>query len=128
MPASRDDWATAVAHAVHREDAHTAALSVGELTWNDLVDREPLLGDVADEAKSTSDDSPYCQLDTWYRRFKPRVRDLVGWDRGSFGTPRRRLPSIESCTAYDLAYESLYAMLPDCRDCSHAPRGRLHGW
>jgi len=44
--------------------------------------------------------SPH-RLDTWYNLIKPRVCNLVGWDRRT-GDPRLRTPE-----SYDIVYEHL---------------------
>jgi len=52
----------------------------------------------------------FCANETWYRQFKPRVVALVGFD-----AKNERLTNSD---AYDVAYQSLYAMLPNCsRNC-----------
>jgi hypothetical protein len=52
-----------------------------------------------------------CANDIWYRPggLKQRMANLVG--HGA------RNPALKSSEAYDVAYEHLYALLPDCRNC-----------
>ncbi len=52
---------------------------------------------------------------TWAQLVKrePRLADLrlVGWSAA------KEDPVLRSGAAYDAAYETLYALLPDCRNC-----------
>ena len=88
-------------------------------SWETLIDREPRLLDLYEEARAIRDDKHaphFCANNVWYGRrgwpgLKERVTALVGWTRTDdpiLGTPQ----------AYDIAYHKIYGALPDCRDCS----------
>ena len=87
------------------------------LTWELLVDLEPKLGDLLSAIESVPDiGQTFCANAVWYGYndkpvggFKAMVCRLVGWDRVR---PPTELMSIE---AYDLAYQTCYDALPDCR-------------
>ena len=51
----------------------------------------------------------FCANEVWYRVWKPKVCRLVGWDRITGPD------SLKSEEAYDVAYETLYDLLPPCR-------------
>ena len=81
----------------------------------------------------------WCANAVWYRFLKPELCRLVGWSRGRVPEPAhdgprpllicmadvkpsRHVPAttaaerlLRSRVAYDVAYEHLYALLPDCR-------------
>ncbi len=87
-------------------------------TWEDLAVREPRLvalrADV--ERVRVGIDETFCANAAWYGYggrlgLKPRLVRLVGWGAQS------RDPVLRSCEAYDVAYETLYELLPDCRNC-----------
>jgi hypothetical protein len=80
---------------------------------------EPRLLDLYGEAAAVKDDQPgqwFCANEVFYgyhglRGFKHRICGLVGWDAES------NHPGIVCSDAYDIAYETIYEALPDCRDC-----------
>jgi hypothetical protein len=82
-------------------------------SFRKLAKEEPLLWKLAVMAKSIGE-SPrsygehYCANRDWYRDLKPALCRLVGWDRA--GDPVLGTPA-----AYDLAYKTIYHLLPDCR-------------
>jgi hypothetical protein len=78
------------------------------MTFAELASLEPQLGALLREASRIDVDSDtFCANAVWYRRFKPRLLLLVGWEAES--------PRLRSSEAYDIAYETLYEALPDCR-------------
>lgn len=95
------------------------------LTWQKLVELEPRLQALLDEARSAADGKEsFCAFDKWYGSDGPRsglkqkVMQLVGWER----KPPSTLPTellLQSHTAYDVAYQTIYGALSDCRnaDC-----------
>ncbi len=87
------------------------------LTWKALVEREPELARLRREVESVRDENgpSFCANKVWYIRFKPRVRALTGRQA------RRNDPVLRSNEAYDLAYNTLYRLLPDCRNCVCMP-------
>ncbi len=52
-----------------------------------------------------------CGNRIWYRLMKPRLVWLVGWHAED------KHPVLSSAAAYDVAYEFLYDIMPDCREC-----------
>ncbi len=86
-------------------------------TWEDLVAREPRLADLRVAAERVRDvDASFCANAVWYGYgghlgLKPRLLRLVGWGA------QNRDPVLRSCDAYDVAYQTLYDLLPDCRGC-----------
>ena len=90
-------------------------------TWEQLVKIEPRLKAILGEAQAvSSDDDPhFCANAVWYAGgLKERLCKLVGWDR-------KPHPVLGTEEAYDVAYDTCYNALPDCRDCLcfGAPRG-----
>ena len=86
----------------------------------------------------------FCANEVWYSLFKPKLYELVGWGREEAKQRRKRereyfvkespglakcfvaLPEepppagieiLDSCEAYDCAYQTIYDQLPNCRDC-----------
>lgn len=71
---------------------------------------EPRLEQLAKDIRSVDDSDPhFCANMVWYKRFKPVVCSLVGYE-----AENSKLMSEED---YDVAYGMLYDMLPDCKDC-----------
>lgn len=83
---------------------------------------EPRLLDLYGEAAAIKDDlsqDGFCANAAFYgyhgrRGFKRRICRLVGWDAES------NHPRLVCSEAYDLAYETIYEALPDCRNCTCA--------
>lgn len=89
-------------------------------TWEQLVAREPRLGEVMATARAARRDTParYCANEAWFgygphrgQGVKPLLDPLVGWHAES------RDPLLTTSLAYDVAYRTIYAALPDCRGC-----------
>ncbi len=92
-------------------------------TWDDLVRAEPRLAVLRSEVErvTAEDGQRFCANEHWYRHaggpnFRGQMIQLVGW------CAENPDPVLHSMAAYDTAYETLYALLPDCRDCDCAPR------
>lgn len=80
------------------------------LTWPRLVELEPALLDLFREAQAVDGgDAHFCANRGWYDSYRPRLLALAGWEA--------RQPALRTQEAYDLAYETIYAALPPCRDC-----------
>lgn len=92
-----------------------------ELTWASLVQLEPKLGRLLDEAQRHKDNGvapEYCANAIWFgwRQFdghgiKERLCELVGWERVS----KANVGVLGTSEAYDIAYETIYDALPNCR-------------
>ena len=79
------------------------------LTFKEMVALEPELKTLFHDAAAITDDDPeFCANETWYREFKGRILSLVG--HGAV-VPELRWPA-----AYDLATQTLYDLLPGCRE------------
>jgi hypothetical protein len=86
------------------------------LTWSDLVAGEPRLADFLAEIQRIRDDGRgpgFCANEIWYGypSLVGRLCDLVGWFR-----PQQ--DALSTSEGWDLACETLYGALPDCRNCS----------
>ena len=85
-----------------------------KLRWEDLIDAEPellqLLALAKTEGKLTKTWPRYCANQRWGQLIKPRLRGLVGLNA--------RVPELRSIQAYDLAHDTIYKKLPNCRGCS----------
>ena len=81
------------------------------MRYEELCEIEPGLKELEAEirAERPRPDGRYCANMAWYRKYKPRLCLLVGWEA--------RLPELRSMRDYDAAYQTLYDMLPDCNDC-----------
>jgi len=96
-------------------------MAQNKITWNELVEFEPRLLDLAKEAlayKKASRGKKYvCANDRWYGYGKWRDRGikmdliyLVGW--------YAQKPELKTMRAYDTAYQHIYHLLPDCLNCA----------
>jgi hypothetical protein len=83
------------------------------MTFDSLVKTEPLLAELYAKAAQVDGSSPnFCANAVWYADFKPYLEQLVGWTA--------RKPILRSSEAYDVAYDTVYELLPDCRHESDA--------
>lgn len=81
--------------------------------FDELAAVEPKLSALLAEAGAVKDDGKpksFCANRHWYREFKPRLLNLVGWRRTD-------VPGLGTSRAYDVAYAVIYDALPACRDC-----------
>jgi len=86
------------------------------MTWDELIEIEPMLTELEAEARNFNQaayecDPTFCANDVWlgygpYPGIKPRLLRLVGWMAVDI-----RLSSEE---VYDLAYQHIYNLLPNC--------------
>lgn len=94
------------------------ALPAHELSWKRIVEIEPRLVAAEEliEALADKGGKSFCANRHWYGYFDPefsfkeRVNRYTGWFA--------ERPELRSEAAYDIAYEHLYDLLPDCRNCS----------
>ncbi len=88
-------------------------------TFAELESPEPVLSALLVEAKSHDGRDPrFCANAVWYGYnghpgLKPRLLTVVGWERLD-----GRHDVLSRPETYDVAYETIYAALPDCRDCN----------
>lgn len=93
-----------------------------ELLWQRLVELEPRLLKLLEDAKNADTGSAFCTSAAWYGAhgfdgFKPRLEKLVGWYReGVLETEEQEF--LYSNRAYDAAYVVILNALPPCRKCS----------
>jgi hypothetical protein len=83
-------------------------------TFEELRKLEPGLTELANAARHYQKrrSRTFCANSVWYRELRPRLVLLVGW--GS----RHPEPVMRSQEGYDIAYDTIYSLLPDCRGCS----------
>jgi hypothetical protein len=69
------------------------------------------------EAESVKDEggTSFCANKIWYIKFDRRLAELIGQDA------HKDDPLLRSRNAHELAYETLYKLLPDCRSCICLP-------
>ncbi len=87
-------------------------------TWDELVEREPRLGDLLAETRAIRDDaSVFCRHAVRYGYWghpgmERRLVRFTGW------LAERPDPLLQSGAAYDVAVQVLTDSLPPCRGCS----------
>lgn len=106
-------------------------MTTATLTFDELARLEPRLRDLARDIERCKyahrRKRNLCANGIWYGsgrfwtyQFRKRLTFLVGWYR----SPGRQEPTSEteavlrSVEAFDCAYDHLYHLLPDCRNCS----------
>ena len=96
----------------------------GKMTWRQVVWLEPRLQALFDEAKAMGAvGESFCANSAWYgydapcNGIKHRMSKLVGYGRPA-GSVREVDKLLQSHEAYDIAYETIYEQLPDCRNCT----------
>jgi hypothetical protein len=85
--------------------------------FNRICGIEPKLKALYKEAKSVKDDgveASFCANAVWYgygkwRGIRSRVIELVGWEC--------KTRELKTTSAYDVAYDEIYEVLPNCRNC-----------
>jgi len=85
------------------------------ITFDDLCALEPELAALAEHARSYRDgpkQSSFCANQVWYYGgLKAKLCSLVGFDS------KHPDPRLHTREAYDLAYQTIYYLLPDCCNC-----------
>lgn len=97
------------------------------VTFADLCELEPRLAALARTIKAVAATLArtrvWCANGVWYgygrhpHGFKDRLCLLVGWDRRSVHPDPASNARLRSEEAYSVAYDALYSILPDCRNC-----------
>lgn len=80
------------------------------MTFEEICEINPRIAGLSYAASHVKDDKrerSFCANRIWYSTFKPVVVREVGWSAHD-----KRLTSPE---VYDLVYETLYGLLPNCR-------------
>ena len=87
------------------------------VTWERLVEREPELANLYLETSAVKDGGgpSFCANKHWYIHVEPRLTELVGQRAQTTD------PILLSPKAYELAYDVLYGLLPNCRNCICVP-------
>lgn len=100
-----------------------------ELTWERLKELEPRLAalerTLRERIRCGCRKKNWCANAAWYgygqyREFigpKEVLVRLVGWHRDRFVNPPPHDELLRTREAYDLAYDALYTLLPDCKRC-----------
>jgi hypothetical protein len=81
--------------------------------FQELCLLEPGLAQLEREIRALPDAGKYfCANEHWYPpgTFRSRLLRLAGWNAVR--------PELRTSEAYDLAYDYLYALLPDCPECA----------
>jgi len=77
--------------------------------FKEICEIEPLICAMYLEAKAyqkTAEEN-FCANNIWYGKMKMRFVELVGW------SARRK--ELRNCIDYDVAYDTIYEALPDCK-------------
>lgn len=79
--------------------------------------REPALAALQQEAQAVQDEGghSFCANRTWYIHFAPRLAALVGPQANTSDS------ILRTRQAHTVAYQHLFALLPDCRNCICIP-------
>ena len=82
-----------------------------------LLRREPRLERLHGEVSAVRDEggSSFCANKLWYVQYEPQLKRLVG------KTAEADDPLLRTPEAYELSRQTLYRLLPDCRDCICVP-------
>ncbi len=88
-----------------------------EITFKEICEAEPGIDALHRIAQMIgSRGGSFCANDVWYYLFKPKLIELVGYERDTHA----RLSTDErlfSDVAYDTAYQKIYDCLPSCEEC-----------
>ena len=90
------------------------------MTWDEMKKADERLSLLEKDICCVKDDgeSPwFCANRIWFEYFKPKLLNIVGFDRVRESREDFDDDWFYSPAAYDVAYQSLYNNLPDCRNC-----------
>jgi hypothetical protein len=82
------------------------------IPFAELCQAEPRLAELERDIRSVKDTGKeFCANEHWYVSpgFRARLYHLAGW--------HAEKPELRTSQAYDIAYDHLYALLPNCRKC-----------
>jgi hypothetical protein len=95
------------------ESSATDNFADATFTFDGLCQQEPRLNDLLRDVEAVTDTGgeSFCANYHWFlpNGFKSRLSRLVG-----YGAEK---PELRTSAAYDVAYDHLYRLLPDCRNC-----------
>lgn len=88
-------------------------------TWDELVALDARFGDLLNLARSHHESRRrrFCANRVYVWQLKPRLEELAGCTR------RVGPDLLRTEAAYDVARETVYDALPDCRGCACIPHG-----
>jgi hypothetical protein len=108
-----DAWSrltpSSVSQKIHRT---MPTSSVQNITWKRICQIDPTMLNLYREAKTIKDNKRkkrFCANEIWESRFKPFIVNHVGWHSA--------MPELQSSLAYNIAYQTIYGALPNCRNC-----------
>ena len=81
------------------------------LTYEEMAQIEPQLQFMYEHAQRVTDDGTsefFCGNAVWFQQFKPWMHAHVGWDR-------KQDDALATAEAYEVAYQTLYDLIPPCR-------------
>jgi len=83
------------------------------LTFGKLARLQPDLLQILNDALKidSSDDPHFCAETIFYRQFKPRLKEFVGFNAST------KNELLLSSRAYEIVLQTIHDALPDCRDC-----------
>jgi hypothetical protein len=84
------------------------------LSWAKLAALEPRLDRLFHQVRRADADGRrdhFCSQYYWHHTIKPKMAELIGYSRPDFHL------ILGTEAAYDLAYDTLNAALPPCRNC-----------
>jgi len=81
------------------------------LTYNELEQREPRLTELHRRIVATRPGPDFCANATWFRPggYKAQLLAIIG------NISDNEDAALRTASAYDVAYQTLYRRLPDCR-------------
>lgn len=99
-------------------ETDTQAMDEAVTTWEELLELEPGLGPLEEEARAIADDgtmSFFCSNFVWLP-LTSSLQQLIGVRRRG-GQGKVAEPLLYDSRAYEVAYLHLSPLLPPCRDC-----------
>ena len=87
------------------------------MTWASLVARAPVLAEVQQDVLLVRDEGgpAFCANRTWYVNFAPQLAALIGPQADTADA------ILRTRQAHEVAYQHLFSLLPDCRNCVCLP-------
>ncbi len=80
------------------------------MTFSEMAKIEPRLQALYNEVQQVkAKKKAFCANRVWYKYFKPQLILLAGWNAKN--------PQLRTTEAYDVAYQAIYELLPDCQNC-----------
>ncbi len=82
------------------------------ITFEEICRHEPRVAELAKDAQAVRDNlksDTFCANSIWYNGMRARLIALVGHNAHN--------PILRNSEAYDIAYDTIYGLLPDCRNC-----------